>query len=301
MDVSLLSPATLLGGCVLGIYIGVILYGFMVAQATMYFSTFSQDPICLKMTVAFLCLLETIFTVCTIHWLYHLTIIGFGDIAFEMKVPWSPLVSMTTEILMAFLVQSLNLGRLWALSKHNVYLATPIAVLIICRFGTTMTNIVLMIQLRDIAKFEQVTLIQATVTAGAYITVVSDLLTMGGLIYFLRRGRTGFNTRTDGAVRWIIQYIVNTGGLTMVVSIAFAVTFTILRDSLTFWGLWSIMGRLYANSFLGTLNCRQILRRRTGYAVHSTDHMPSKTETILFASMSEYQSGRSISLVRNNR
>ncbi|KAI0072394.1 hypothetical protein K474DRAFT_401886 [Panus rudis PR-1116 ss-1] len=253
-SVSLLTPTTLLGGCILGICIGVISYGFLMGQVFIYYSIFPEDTRSLKLTVAFLCLLETIFTACTVHWLYHLTITGFGSLAFDTKLPWSPAISLITETIMASLVQSLNLGRLWGLSQHKIYLVAPIAILLIARFGTTIPNIILIIETLHLRGIRR-----------AYHGR-SDILPV---------------SESNGIQH---EYFVNTGGLTMAVSISYIITFTILQDSLTYWGLWSIMGRLYANSYLGTLNCRHILRRKAGDFVHPANHITTTTETVVFAS-----------------
>ncbi|KAI0070273.1 hypothetical protein K474DRAFT_1670259 [Panus rudis PR-1116 ss-1] len=81
------------------------------------------------------------------------------------------------------------------------------------------------------------------------------------------------------------MYSVNTGAIPMVVSISIAVTFIKLKKSVTFAALDILVGRTYANSFLGTLNARRILnsslRRNTNTEVQEFDlttrpHAPFK-------------------------
>ncbi|KAI0072399.1 hypothetical protein K474DRAFT_404105 [Panus rudis PR-1116 ss-1] len=220
-----------------------------------YFLTFGDDPQWLKGTVGFLCVCETAYTGCIVHWLYQLTVIGFGSLAIADLVPLTLPISLIIEVTIAVLVQSLYLRRLWIMSKRNWLLITPIAVLLVFRYGACMTTVAFLFRLKKLSAFRSSLTTQATIDAAAYISAASDALIAGSMIYYLRRSQTGFRTSTDGAIRWIIQYLVNTGAITMAVSIALAVTifqFVAARNSLVFAGLFSVMSRLYANAFLGS-------------------------------------------------
>ncbi|KAK7693059.1 hypothetical protein QCA50_002624 [Cerrena zonata] len=89
------------------------------------------------------------------------------------------------------------------------------------------------------------------------------------MFFFLWRSRTGLK-RSDSVIRWLISYVVNTGVVVMLGSIAVAITFSVLKGNLVFAGLIILQGKLYANAFLGTLNARKMMRQnfnRTGTSV----------------------------------
>ncbi|KAI0071579.1 hypothetical protein K474DRAFT_606205 [Panus rudis PR-1116 ss-1] len=243
------------------------LYGMVVAQIYIYFITYDKDPRWLKVSVLIIGIFETMYSVCTIHWLYHLLVEGFGNLLIVDYLPWSPPTAIILEVTITIMVQSQYLRRLWILSNSNVWLISPIGILMAARFGVGMTSAAYLFRLNHISVFQNAFTPKATVEAANYIQTAVDALIAGSLIYYLRKSRTGLK-RTDGTVRWIIQYVINTGLLTMAVSIGIPVTFILLQDNLAFIGLFtSIVSRLYANAFMGTLNSRHILRRKSDRAI----------------------------------
>ncbi|KAI0071578.1 hypothetical protein K474DRAFT_606231 [Panus rudis PR-1116 ss-1] len=263
------SPASLLGGCVLSIFISLILYGLVLAQTYIYLLTFNRDPKWLKRSVMALCFFETTYTVCIIHWLYHMAITGFGNLSIVDILPWSAPTSLILEVIIAVMCQSQYLRRLWILSNKNMWLIAPIAILMVFRFGVGMATVAFLFNLGRLSAFQTASAPKATVDAANYIQCTADALIAGSLIYYLHRNKSGI-AKTDGTVRWIIQYLVNTGAVTMSVSLGIAITFIVLPNNLVFAGLFTIVSRLYANAFLGTLNGQQILRKRARHIITST-------------------------------
>jgi len=97
-----------------------------------------------------------------------------------------------------------------------------------------------------------------TVSCGLGLAVVVDLIIAFTLVYYLHKSRSGFQA-TDNLVRTLQTYVINSGGLTMICSIAVVATFAAIADNYVFLGLVEIQSKLYANSFLATLNARQYL------------------------------------------
>ncbi|KAI0073056.1 hypothetical protein K474DRAFT_1774999 [Panus rudis PR-1116 ss-1] len=249
----------LLGGCVISIFVSFILYGLVVAQTYSYMIKFREDPRWLRTSVMILCGLETAYTICVMHWLYHMMILGFGELDIVDVIPGSATVSLILEVAIAVMVQSQYLRRLWLISRRNTWLVAPIAALLVIRIGLGMTTVAFLFILGRFSAFTVSFAPKATIDAANYIQSTADALIAGSLIYYLQRSKTGI-AKTDGALQWIIQYVMNTGALTMAVSLGIAITFIALHNNLLFAGLFTIVSRLYANAFLGSLNGRHILR-----------------------------------------
>ncbi|KAK7689067.1 hypothetical protein QCA50_007758 [Cerrena zonata] len=79
------------------------------------------------------------------------------------------------------------------------------------------------------------------------------------IIYFLGRDHSQYKS-TNGMLRWLMMYTVNTGALSMAASICVAITYSCLPNTLTFVGVAAMVTKLYSNSFLGALNAREIMR-----------------------------------------
>ncbi|KAK7676651.1 hypothetical protein QCA50_020395 [Cerrena zonata] len=84
------------------------------------------------------------------------------------------------------------------------------------------------------------------------------------MIYFLKQNRTGVE-RTDNAIRWIMAYTVNSGAITMFGSIAIIIMFHAMENSLLFAGVVLVVSKLYANSLLGALNSRHLVRKKLNH------------------------------------
>ncbi|KZT05771.1 uncharacterized protein LAESUDRAFT_813300, partial [Laetiporus sulphureus 93-53] len=105
-----------------------------------------------------------------------------------------------------------------------------------------------------------------TLTSGLSLAAVVDFIIASFLMYYLQQGRSG-TRRTDHLIKSLQAYVINTGSLTMLVSIAILMTFLFYKNSLLFTGLVEIQSKLYANSFLATLNARERLRSLPGTVI----------------------------------
>ncbi|KAI0070271.1 hypothetical protein K474DRAFT_1670257 [Panus rudis PR-1116 ss-1] len=243
------TPEYTLGAGLVLATIGFIPYGVTVAQAYAYMYSYPDDPYWLKSLVILVTLLETLFSALVIHVVYHFCIVAWGNFILVDVLFWSAPSCVVILNLVLMIVQGYYIHRLWILSGRNKALTA-------------------FFRSRTWTGFEDDHLIQWTVETACIVSAVTDALIAATLTYYIRRSRSRLR-RIDSAVRWIIMYSVNTGAISMVMSISIAVTFITLKRSVTFAGLVLLVGRTYANSFLGTLNARRILKsslRRKAYA-----------------------------------
>ncbi|OBZ76860.1 hypothetical protein A0H81_03441 [Grifola frondosa] len=88
-----------------------------------------------------------------------------------------------------------------------------------------------------------------------------DVAVASILIYHLRKGRNGWKS-SDGMLTWLSVYTINTGALTSIFSVITVLLFATEKNSIIFMAFVEMQSKLYANSFLGSLNARQHIRNK---------------------------------------
>ncbi|CAL1704019.1 unnamed protein product [Somion occarium] len=252
----------LMSGFLIEICISLILYGITISQVYTYFLNYGQeDSSLLKGGVASVLALETIHTIFTIHMLYVYLITDFGQVAAIGTIVWSAGACVTTGMVIVAIAQGFYIRRIYVLSKQNIALTAITGFLLLLRVSFGLATSALTYKLGTWGVFRAKVGPLFTLSTGLALSAAVDLLIASILMYYLHKSRTGFK-ETDHMIHSLMGYAVNTGAITMLVSIAIVLTFVFLKESLLFAGLVQMSSKLYANSFLGTLNARQILRRK---------------------------------------
>ncbi|KAI0079162.1 hypothetical protein K474DRAFT_1705835 [Panus rudis PR-1116 ss-1] len=319
------TPAGLLGGFVIEVCFALILYGIITAQTYMYSFNSKEDPAIMKYTVASVWILETAHTVFVTHMLYHYTITNYGNLPEVGKIIWSAGASVFAEVrntyflyaatnkaaqmLIVMLVQGFYIRRVWILSGRSILLTFITGFFLTARVGMSQSKpsiVELSVAEDDFfpqafgtatggltyyvgtwASFRTRRAPLFTLGCGLALSAVVDFLIAAILIFYLRKGHSGFKS-TDGVIRSLMAYAVNTGAVTMLVSLVIVLTFVFIKDSILFAGFVLMASKrrfavtrnelvlivvhptVYANSFLGTLNSRRTLsRNRTAVAMTS--------------------------------
>jgi len=128
---------------------------------------------------------------------------------------------------------------------------------IVAHFAFGIETVIFMFIKKELAKLSEISLKAAT--PFAIFAVLSDIMIAGALCYFLHGSRTGFKS-TDTIVTTLIVYAINRCLLTSVVAILEVIVFSTMPHSLWFVAIDFVIGKLYANSLLATLNSREALR-----------------------------------------
>lgn len=248
-------------------FIASILYGITTLQAFFYSQTYRKDPVLLKCYVAIVWILETVHTAFCIQFAYAYLVRNFGDFEYLMTINWGIGGMLVCGALVAVMVQAFYVRRVYILSDGNLYLTGFITFFMLSIFGFAVFFFILTwIYPTWIAlKTHTSSAVTALSLISAVIVDVSIVIT---LMWFLIRKRHGIPESTKTAVDWILLYVVNTGALTAASRIVSVILYTTQKDNLAFLGVQEIQGKLYANSFLGSLNSRSFLR-------HKADRNPS--------------------------
>jgi len=193
------------------------------------------------------------------HQLYHFTVVCFGNLEAiaSSSAVWSAGLTTVFEMCVVALVQGFYLRRIWILSKRSYVLLTIMGPLLFVRISFGLGTAALCFAL-DAAQFRTQFGPMFTTYSSLILSALVDLVVTVTLVYYLREGRTGIRS-TDNMIKALMAYAVNTGAITMAASLATLLTFTLLKTSLLYGGLSLMTGKLYANSFLGTLNARSII------------------------------------------
>ncbi|RXW22269.1 hypothetical protein EST38_g3576 [Candolleomyces aberdarensis] len=129
---------------------------------------------------------------------------------------------------------------------------------------------------RDFSRLSEFTLFAATPFAAT--AVLADVLIAGSLCILLHGSRTGFR-RTDALVTTLIVYAVNRCLLTATAAVVEVIVFSLRSYALWYLAIDFVIGKLYANSFLASLNSRQALQTRAGPSIHTGTHTDIEFES----------------------
>jgi len=274
------------GAAFIGIMIGGILYGMTILQAVSYFRIgYGNDSLWMKVSVALLCLLDTLHLCFSVHMMYFYLINNFGNVKAVFEIVWSLKGLGTVQVLLIWLVQCLYLARIWKLSRKIVKstkissaLLAGLIVTVIMAFGVGIMFIIKMDELRQglsLAGFRW------AIFFGFSVTIAVDVF-IAGVMSFLLYSQTGMK-RTDSILFTLIQYIIGTGVLTSAASIVYIILYVVKPDTLLYLAQEFSITRLYTNSFLAMMNARSTLR---GQMCEPVDIEINLTNSIRFSSPS---------------
>ncbi|KAI0633820.1 hypothetical protein C8Q77DRAFT_1218072 [Trametes polyzona] len=237
---------TSLGALILGGMVCTGLTGIVAMQTVLYFRLFIRDQWSTKVQVI-LDFLHSVM-IAAANYMYFVTNFGNSDI--------------TDRVFWFFAL------RLFKLSKGNYWITVPIALLAVARVGG--------IRLGSFHEFGQ--RFRWVFTLGLVLSSVVDFLITGGLCYYLRRNRTG-SGRFDHILDSVTLYTIENGLLTSVTTLVSLIFWLVKPHVLIYLGLHFAISKLYANSFLASMNARKILRAQSQSQSGSGHRLP-----VIFAS-----------------
>jgi len=232
------------------------LFGVMSMQSFSYFQRFAQDSVWLKSLVGGLWLLDTLQLVLIGHVLYYWVITNYANPAVLAVSVWSFNIGILVTNTIVLIVEVFLARRVYILSNKNFILTGIIVLLSFCYFGFEMAVQVRTFQLQKLALFFE---FQWIASVGLACASAADLIIAVSLTYYLRKSRTGIKT-TDSIVNMLILYAMNTGLLTGICVLIDMICFLTMPDNLIHISFNIVVGKLYTNSLLATLNFRDVLR-----------------------------------------
>ncbi|KAL0953747.1 hypothetical protein HGRIS_004936 [Hohenbuehelia grisea] len=111
-----------------------------------------------------------------------------------------------------------------------------------------------------------INIVGPSMTASLALSIAADVLIAGSLTYYLHHSRSGMKG-SDHLINRLMVYAINNGMLTSILGIAvIALTAPGIHDFI-FLAVFQVIGNLYTNSMLATLNARATHKMTTAPAV----------------------------------
>jgi len=250
-----------LGSIFIGFAVSCVVYGVVLTQVFSYFRAYPGDHPRLKLTSLLILALATADQAFVAHMLYHYSIASFGDaeVLIRAETTWSAILSLTAGATVGFIVKLYFAFRVWRFSMRNVWVTGLVGLLTFAQLGLALAFAVECFKLPNMFAVHQLRVLG---TLSLATGVTTDIVTAVALCFFLSKMRTGLKS-SDSLVDNLCAYAINTGVLTSTVSVATLILYNVMPNiNLSFFATYIILSKLYAISFMATLNTRRIVRGR---------------------------------------
>lgn len=260
-----------LGALLLGALLAVFLSGIVSMQVFVYYRLYPNDRFRIKSTVTVVWFLDLIHTVmiCIANWLY--LILHFGNGVAAQRILWPISVTIALTAVVTFLVHIFFAHRVYSLSKRSLFIAGPIGFLALLRVVSAMSCTAQMVRDGTWQKFGQGS--AWLFTTGLTISAVLDFIIALALIVHLQRSKTGWHSM-DQIIDSIVLYTVENGLITSIFAVLSLICWVTMKNNLVFLALHFAISKLYANSFLATLNARKTLQQRSQKSSNDANQLP---------------------------
>lgn len=250
-----------LGAIFIGFALACTVYGIVLTQIFIYYRNYPGDRILLKGMVIVILLLETADQAFIGHILYHYCILNYANLTglLQANTTWSLILQLTIGATVGAIVKVYFAFRVWRFSSRNIWITGLILLLTLGQLGLATAFTIEAFKLPNVFAVHELRTL-GTVSLGT--GVATDVVTAIALCYFLNRLRTGLKS-SDSLVNNLCAYAINTGVLTSTVSVATLVLYNGVGGlNLYFVATYFILSKLYAISFMATLNTRRTIRGR---------------------------------------
>ncbi|KAF8663695.1 hypothetical protein AX16_000870 [Volvariella volvacea WC 439] len=276
------------GASLIGAFITCMLYGLTTLQTYLYYAYYPKDRRELKLFdpgdkvltiwvldtlhIAFICKSTYYYLVIAPKYTYNpggidgrwKQVIGLSSSVHPLAIISLVLsrrgqISVALNVLIAFLVQCFFTKRIFHLSNPSFrwWITTFIAIVVFAHFVFGLETVAFLFIKKEFSKVHEMTLIAAT--PFALTAVLSDIVIAAALCILLHGSRSGFR-KTDTIVTKLIVYSINRCILTSAVAIVEVIVFSTSPERHWYLAIDFVIGKLYANSLLATLNSRHSLR-----------------------------------------
>ncbi|KAI0801518.1 hypothetical protein C8Q74DRAFT_498334 [Fomes fomentarius] len=249
-----------MGAVLVGSLIAMFLSGAVWMQVFLYWQLYPKDVLRIKFMVMFVWALDTLHSAMTMTANWQYLINNFGEWETIDEITWSVAVSVALTASITFFVHCFFIHRIYSLSRGNLWISLPLVLLALVRLIAASISTSEMISLKSYSGF--VNGYDFVFTIGLSTAASLDIFVTIGLCYFLRRGRSGLGSM-DRIIDAITLYTIENGMLTCVTTVVSLICWLTMPTNLIFLGLHFAISKLYANSFLATLNARKSLLNKS--------------------------------------
>ncbi|KAK1231044.1 hypothetical protein PQX77_005851 [Marasmius sp. AFHP31] len=260
-----------LGAVLVGFAVACCIYGILFSQIFSYFVNYPSDRTVYKFLVILILIMETADQAFIGHIIYYYGITNFTNprVLLRAEVTWSFILQQTVGAFVGFVVKFAFALRVWRFSERNWFITGLVMILV---HGLSLAFTIKAFQLPSV--FDVVHLrVLGTVALG--VGVLTDIIIAAALCYYLNRLRTGYR-QSDSLVNSLVRYAINTGAVTGAVSSTTVILYNLMPTNLVFIATYFVLSKLYAISFMATLNTRRVVRGK------GTDRQETSNHTNMF-------------------
>ncbi|TFK34807.1 hypothetical protein BDQ12DRAFT_656505 [Crucibulum laeve] len=249
-----------LGAASIGFSISCVVFGVLTTQVFVYFQRYHADRPMYKILVATLWIIELLDQILIGYSVYYYTVTHYAEplVLINGSIIWTLIIQIPLGCLVGTIVKLAFAMRVWRFSHKNVWITGLILALILAQMGLGIVYTVRSFELNRLSAASKLKVI-ASLSLGS--GMITDIIIAASLCYFLQRLRTGFK-KSDSLVNRLCIYAINTGVLTSAVSLCTLALYNAHPHAFHFMASYFVLGKLYAISFLATLNTRKVIRGR---------------------------------------
>ncbi|KAF9225135.1 hypothetical protein BS17DRAFT_579720 [Gyrodon lividus] len=268
------SVPTTYGALLVGGFVAAALSGIVTLQSFIYVKLYPHDIRQTKAIVGVVWLLDTAHTslVCASIWIYLIE--NFGDttkidviprtLAMTVALtasPWrvfsSPALIPFAQAILTFIIHCFFAHRIHKLSRRDWRITVPLMAFAFLRLCSASITTAEMIHMKTFSSFKAK--FRWIFTLGLALSCFVDIMIAGFLCYSLRSNRKA-SSSMDRVINSVILYTFENNSLTSAATVVSMVCWLTMPTNLVFMGLHFVIGKLYANSLLATLNARRQLQ-----------------------------------------
>jgi len=246
------------GALLLGALFASFLSGATTVQTVVYLKLYPEDSSFTKGLVTVVWALDITHTALVWDGIWSYFIRDFGDASKINTIPLSISLTVIFTGILTLLVHSHYVIRIYRLSKRNLWICTPIVVLAVCRVCSACACSAEMIRFDTFPSFRA--RFRWLFSLGLALSSAVDVIITLTLFFFLYMSRSK-SLSLDSVIDSLILYTFEIGSLTGFATIISMICWLAAEHSLIFLGLHFVIGKLYANSFMASLNTRHQLRQ----------------------------------------
>ncbi|TFK50345.1 hypothetical protein OE88DRAFT_1735919 [Heliocybe sulcata] len=259
-----------LGALFLGILVSAILFGVTNAQAFLYFHQCKRDPLLLKSSIAVLWLIDILHLVFIGRTFYWYAVSHFANLTVLQYTTWSLTVQVIITGISNLIARGIFLERIWRLYTRKRYIALIIAVPAFFIFVLDLVYAAEAQQANSLGGYKKLTWMMYLVYACAMLTDCTIAVMNTSL---LKRSRA--DARPLDVPNTLVLYAVNTGVISGLCSACIFLTvslpstlaiphlyielpfqYVIMPRNLISVGFGFVLGKIYFNALLASLNAR---------------------------------------------
>jgi len=259
MTAELLIVRQLYGTSLIGFALATTIYGISVLQVYLYYRGYPNDRFMLKFTVALLFLLDTLGSMFVGHAIYAYHVFNFFNPLQSLQVDWSFAAEKFLVTCTTFVAQTFYAHTIWKATSNKFTVGIIMLMALTSLALGTVTTQELFNGSLAVVSTRRFAILSGLVQGFASL---NDVVITACLCYYLRRNRGDLPTGR-AIVDTLMVYAVSRGVLTAIAQILFLVTNVGLPGQ-TYWQPFhQIVGKLYVNSVLATLNVRSTFALRS--------------------------------------